>query len=144
MEAIRLVATPGGVSIAVAMALAIGRIIATSATVTAKAPGGVFAPTLAVTAGWGLAAFLILDRLGLQLGTTHQEIMVVSMTIGVAVGLHAPWLAAVVIAEMSGHIGLLPICALFSFIGHRMVHVLDQIEQTRNLELPEAMHDEDA
>jgi H+/Cl- antiporter ClcA len=144
MEAIRLVATPGGVSIAVAMALAIGRIVATSATVTAKAPGGVFAPTLAVTAGWGLAALLIIEKLGLQLGTTPQEVMVVSMTIGVGVGLHAPWLAAVVIAEMSGHIGLLPICALFSFIGHRMVHVLDHIEQTRNLELPEAMHDEDA
>ena len=144
MEAIRLVATPGGVTIAIALALAIAKMVAVSATVNAKAPGGVFAPTLAVTAGWGLAAYMILEKTGLHVAGSHQEVMVISMTIGVAVGLHAPWLGAVVIAEMSGHLGLLPVCAVSSYMGHLMVHGLDRYDRARNVVLPEEMHDEDA
>ncbi len=144
MEAIRLVATPGGVTVAIALALALAKTVAVTATVNAKAPGGVFAPTLAVTAGWGLAAYLVLEKLGLPLGAHHQEVMVVAMTIGVVVGLHAPWLATVVIAEMSGHLGLLPVCILVALIGHLMVHGLDRYDRARNVMLPEEMHDEDA
>ncbi|MEI8286252.1 MAG: chloride channel protein [Actinomycetes bacterium] len=144
MEAIRLIATPGGVTIAIALVLAFARAIAVAATVNAKAPGGVFAPTLAVSAGWGLAAYLILEKTGLPLGGTHQEVMVISMTIGVAVGLHAPWLGAVVIAEMSGHMGLLPVCMVGSYMSHLMVHGLDRFDRARNIAVPEEMHNEDA
>ncbi len=144
MEAIRLIATPGGVTIAIALILAIARAVAVAATVNAKAPGGVFAPTLAVSAGWGLAAYMILEKLGLPLGGTHQEVMVISMTIGVAVGLHAPWLAAVVIAEMSGHMGLLPVCMVAAYMSHLLVHGLDRFDRSHNVAVPEEMHDEDA
>jgi CIC family chloride channel protein len=144
MEAIRLVATPGEVTIAIALALALAKTIAVSATVNAKAPGGVFAPTLAVTAGWGLATYMLLERAGMHIPGSYQEVMVIAMTVGVAVGLHAPLLAAVVIAEMSGHLGLLPVCMAVALIAHLMVHGLDRYDRIRNVVLPEQMHDEDA
>jgi H+/Cl- antiporter ClcA len=66
------------------------------------------------------------------------------MTIGVAVGLNAPWLAAVVIAEMSGHMGLLPVCIAAAYMSHLMVHGLDRFDRSHNVVVPEEMHDEDA
>lgn len=144
MEAIRLVATPGGATIAIVLALAFAKTIAVSATVFAKAPGGVFAPTMAITAGWGLAAYMLLEKAGVPLAGTHQEVMVIAMTIGVAVGLHAPLLAVVVIAELSGHLGLVPVCAMAAMLGHLMVHGLDRYDKNRNVSLPDVMHDEDA
>lgn len=142
MEAIRMAGT--GVTIAFALSLGLAKIVATTATLSAKAPGGVFAPTLAVASGLALATYMGLEKAGLDLGGTHREVMVVAMSIGVSAGLHAPWLGAVVIAEMVGQINLIPICMVSSFVAHRCVHLLDRFEKSRRIPVPHVMHDEDA
>ena len=142
MEAIRM--TGAGVSIAFALSVGFAKIVATTATLSAKAPGGVFAPTLAVTAGLALATYMGLEKAGLDLAGTYHEVMVIAMSIGVSAGLHAPWLGAVVIAEMVGQINLIPLCMASSFIAHQCVHALERFEQARRISLPKAMHDEDA
>ena len=142
MEAIRLAGA--GVTIAFALSLGVAKIVATTATLSAKAPGGVFAPTLAVSSGLALATYMGLEKAGISLGGTHHEVMVIAMSIGVSAGLHAPWLGAVVIAEMVGQINLIPICMASSFVAHRCVHFIDRFEQSRKLPTPHVMHDEDA
>ncbi|NBU38476.1 MAG: chloride channel protein, partial [Actinobacteria bacterium] len=103
MEALRHIAVSG--SIAAATALGIGKLLAVSATLTAKAPGGVFTPTLAVCAGWVLATYVGLETLGVNLPGNHWDGILIGMAAGLSVGLHAPVLASVVVAEMSGQIG---------------------------------------
>lgn len=142
MEAIRL--TGSGVTIAFVLSLGIAKIIATTATLSAKAPGGVFAPTLAVTSGLALAFYMALEKAGLELAGTHHEVMVIAMSIGVSVGLQAPWLGAVVIAEMVGQINLIPLCMAASFVAHQCIRTLDQFDRSRKIAVPQTMHDEDA
>ena len=142
MEAIRMAGA--GATIAFALSLGVVKIIATTATLSARAPGGVFAPTLAVSSGLALAMYMGLEKAGLNLGGTHHEVMVIAMSIGVSAGLHAPWLGAVVIAEMVGQINFVPLCMVSSFVAHRCVHLLDRFEKSRKITTPHVMHDEDA
>ena len=142
MEALRHVAVGGSIGAALAMGLV--KMLATSATLGAKAPGGVFSPTLAVAAGWALATFVGLEKLGVTLPGHHWDGLIVAMAVGVAVGLHAPLLGAVVIAEMCGQVGFLPVTAAAAFIAHRMAHRLDHYEESRHIPVPHEMHEEDA
>ena len=142
MEAIRMAGA--GVTIAFALSLGVVKIVATTATLSAKAPGGVFAPTLAVASGLALATYMGLEKAGLSLGGTHHEVMVIAMSIGVSAGLHAPWLGTVVIAEMVGQINFIPLCMAASFIAYRCVVLLDRFEESRKITTPHVMHDEDA
>jgi CIC family chloride channel protein len=142
MEALRHVAVGG--SIAAAAALGIGKLLAVSATLTAKAPGGVFTPTLAVCAGWVLATYVGLEALGLNLPGNHWDGMLLGMAAGLTVGLHAPVLASVVVAEMSGQIGLVPFTAVAAFLAHRTMHAVDVFEAKRHIPVPHEQHDEDA
>ena len=142
MEALRHVAVGG--SIAAAVAMGVGKMIATSATLHAKAPGGVFSPTLAVAAGWVLAVYVALQSAGIDLPGTLWGGIIIGMSVGVAVGLHSPLMAAVVVAEMCGQIGLIPFTAAAAFIAHRMVHVVNRFDSSRNAHVPHEMHEEDA
>ena len=141
MEALRHVALGG--SVAVAAALAIGKLVAVSATLTAKAPGGVVAPTLAVTAGWVLMTYVGLEKLGVNLPGTHWGGMLVGMSVGAAVGLHSPLMAAVMVAEMCGQVGLIPFTAVAAFLAHLAVHRLEKFEESRHIHVPAAVHQED-
>jgi len=142
MEALRHIAVGG--SIAAASALGIGKLIAVSATLTAKAPGGVFTPTLAVCAGWVLATYVGLETLGVNLPGNHWDGILIGMAAGLSVGLHAPVLASVVVAEMSGQIGLVPFTAVAAFVAHRTVHAVDSAAEKRRIPVPHEQHDEDA
>ena len=142
MEALRHIAVGG--SIAAASALGIGKLIAVSATLTAKAPGGVFTPTLAVCAGWVLATYVGLETLGVNLPGNHWDGILIGMAAGLSVGLHAPVLASVVVAEMSGQIGLVPFTAVAAFVAHRTVHAVDAAAEKRRIPVPHEQHDEDA
>lgn len=141
MEALRHVAVGG--SIAAAAALAIGKLLAVSATINARASGGVVAPTLAVTAGWVLMTYVGLEKLGVNLPGTHWGGMIIGMSVGAAVGLHSPLMASVMVAEMCGQMGMVPFTAIAAFIAHRAVHRLDRFEKERNIPVPAAMHAED-
>lgn len=142
MEALRHVAVGGSIGAAVAMGLV--KMLATSATLGAKAPGGVFSPTLAVAAGWALATYVGLEALGITLPGHHWDGLIVAMSVGVAVGLHSPLLGAVVIAEMCGQIGFVPVTAVAAYVAHRMAHRLDHFEESRHIPVPHEMHEEDA
>ena len=66
------------------------------------------------------------------------------MSVGVAVGLHSPLLGAVVIAEMCGKVGFVPVTAVAAFVAHRMAHRLDHFEESRHIPVPHDVHEEDA
>ena len=142
MEAIRHVAVTG--SIAAACSLGIGKLLATSATLGAKAPGGVFAPTLAVSAGWILATYVALESFGVRLPGNHWDGIVIGMAAGLSVGLHAPVLAGIVVAEMAGQLSLVPFTAAAALIAHAIIVRIDRSEESRDIAVPEPMHTEDA
>ena len=142
MEAIRHVAVTG--SIAAACSLGIGKLLATSATLGAKAPGGVFAPTLAVSAGWILATYVGLEAMGVNLPGNHWDGIVIGMAAGLSVGLHAPVLAGIVVAEMSGQLSLMPFTMAAALIAHVIVRAVDRTEKEHDLPVPQPMHTEDA
>ena len=142
MEALRHVAVGG--SLAAAVSLGVGKLLAVSATLTAKAPGGVFTPTLAVCAGWVLATYVGLEVLGVNLPGNHWDGILVGMAAGLAVGLHAPVLASVVVAEMSGQLGLVPYTAVAALVAHRVVHLIERAEEARHVHVPAEQHEEDA
>ena len=142
IEALHSASTQAGLGVALSLALA--KLLATSAALHAGAPGGAFSPSLAVSAGWALGAFLILDGVGLTIPGGHWDGMLVAMAIGVAVGLRSPLVAIVVIPEMTGDFSLLPFCALA--VGAAVI--LDrQIDawRTRTVHhVPAELHDADA
>ena len=141
MEALRHVALGG--SVAAAAALGIGKLLAVSATLNARASGGVVAPTLAVTAGWVLMTYVGLEKLGVNLPGTHWGGMIIGMSVGAAVGLHSPLMASVMVAEMCGQMGMVPFTAAAAFLAHRAVHRLDRWDEARKLHVPAAIHAED-
>ena len=140
MEALRAAADRS--TLTVALTLAVAKVVATSAALRAGVPGGAFSPTLAVSAGWALSTFLVADAVGVPLPGTMWDGMLVAMAIGVAVGLQAPLTALVVIPEMTGDLGLLPVCVvavLAAWVLDRRVTVgLGRRRGAR------ALHDEDA
>ena len=56
----------------------------------------------------------------------------------------APVLASVVVAEMSGQVGLIPFTAVAALLAHRAMHAVDVFEEKRRLPVPREQHDEDA
>ena len=142
MEAIRHVAVGG--SIAVAVSLGIGKLLATSATLGTRSPGGVFAPTLAVSAGWILATYVGLESLGVDLPGAHWDGIVVGMAAGLAVGLNAPVLAGIVVAEMAGQVALVPFTLVAALVAHRIVTAVNRAEESHDITVPLDVHVEDA
>ncbi len=116
MEAIRH--TAAGATIAVILALAIGKLVATSATLGSGVPGGAFSPSMAVSAGWALLAFELLSRAGVSVPGDRWGGVLIAMAIGIAVGVEAPMVGAVIVAEMTGDVGLLPYTALFAGLAY--------------------------
>lgn len=120
MEAIRLGLT--GATIGLALALLVGKIVATTAALGSGAPGGVFAPSMAVAAGAALLCFETLDRLGVSLPGSHWDGMLAAMSVGIAVGTKTPLVGVVVVAELAGDARLLPVCAA-SVVGATLLEL---------------------
>jgi CIC family chloride channel protein len=142
MEALRAASTDTTVSVALALALA--KLAATAATLRVGVPGGVFSPSLAVSAGWALLAFIGLDAVGVDLPGARWDGMIAAMAVGVAVGLGSPLLAAVVIPEMVGSVSLFPVCALVSFLAWYSDRRLVGWRLTRWPRLESKLRDDDA
>ena len=120
MEAIRRGLT--GATIGLALALLVGKIVATTAALGSGAPGGVFAPSMAVAAGAALLCFETLDRLGVSLPGSHWDGMLAAMSVGIAVGTKTPLVGVVVVAELAGDARLLPVCAA-SVVGATLLEL---------------------
>jgi CIC family chloride channel protein len=102
--------------------LLVGKILATTATVSAGNPGGVFTPTLLIG---GATGFLYADLLGrvAQLGP-HGGYALVGMAAATAATTHAPLMAAVMAFELSGDyaiaLPLLLATALATIVSRRL------------------------
>ena len=142
MEAIRTAAV--SFTVWVGIALALTKMLAIVATIGSRAPGGVFAPTLSVSAGWALLTFIALHNLGVPLPGTYWDGMVVAMSVGVAVGLQSPLLGMVVVAEMTGQIQFVPVIAVIVFLAIQINKIVDKQVMSRTHRLPSIFQDQDA
>lgn len=109
LEALRTAGTD--LTLATAAMIVVGRLLATSAAIAAGVPGGVFSPSLAVAGGTAAIVLVAADRLGLDLGVRRWDVVVIVSVVGVAVSLRSPFVAALVIPEMTGRMSLIPVCA---------------------------------
>lgn len=141
MEALR--SAPGGATVGLALALAVGKLIGTTATLAAGAPGGSLTPSMSITAGIGLLVVLGLGELGLR--TAHPwDVMVACMAVGVTVGLRSPLVAAVLVPEMLGDYLLVPAIACVVAAAVALDRGLDALLRRVGAMLPVRVYDEDA
>lgn len=110
MEAIRQAATEP--TVALALALLAGKLVATTFAIGAGAPGGIVSPSLAVAAGAALTTYHAAAEIGLSLPGSWWDGMLVVMAVGLATSVRSPLVAVVMVAEMTGDLRLVPLNAL--------------------------------
>lgn len=108
MEAIRHVATDG--SSRLALELLLVKLVATAAVLEAGAPGGIFSPAMAITAGAGTLTMTAALHWWPALGGTHWDGALAAMAVGAMGATGAPLTAIVVIGELAGDYRLIPAC----------------------------------
>lgn len=110
MEAIRQAAT--GPTVTLALALLVGKLVATTFAIGAGAPGGIVSPSMAVAAGAALTTYHAAAELGITLGGSWWDGALVVMAVGLATSVRSPLVAIVMVAEMAGDLRLVPLSAL--------------------------------
>ena len=141
MEALR--ESSAEITVTVALSLALVKLVATTAALGAGAPGGVLTPTITVSAGWAALTLMAVDGLGWWNGEVWDG-MLVAMAIGIAVGLRSRLVGMVMVAEMTGQIGLLPVFAVVVPVAWLLDHGIDRALAARGWRLPDRVYDEDA
>jgi H+/Cl- antiporter ClcA len=135
MDGLRLAAEHPTVSIGVALAL--GKLVATTGALGAGVPGGAFSPTMATAGGTALLTVLALGGLGIDLPGAAWDAVFPAMVVAVAVGLQAPLTAVVAVPEMAGTYGYIPVAIVVAALAVALHRRLPGA--------PEAVvHDEDA
>ncbi|MEO6652570.1 MAG: chloride channel protein [Ilumatobacteraceae bacterium] len=141
MEALRQASVAAPVSLGVA--LGVGKLIGTTASLGAGAPGGVLTPTISVTSGFSLLVLLALSSMGY--GVEHPwDAMVATMAIGVAVGLRSPLVAVFLLPEMVGDYSLVPAIAVIVGLAVLVDRGLDRVVAALGERIPVGVYDEDA
>lgn len=106
----------------VALVLAL-KLLAVAATTGSGAPGGVFTPTLFVGAAFGTLLAAALAVLGFA-GAVEPVYAVLGMATLLAGTTHAPVMAALMVAEMTGQYGLLvvflPACVVATLVSQHL------------------------
>ncbi|MDH4074412.1 MAG: chloride channel protein [Acidimicrobiia bacterium] len=110
MEAIEQAAT--GATVALALTLMAGKLVATTFAIGAGAPGGIVSPSMAVAAGAALTTFHAVAELGVTLPGSWWDGALVAMAVGLAASVRSPLVAIVMVAEMTGDLRLVPLSAL--------------------------------
>ena len=142
MEALRQAAV--GPTVSIALALCVGKLVGTSASLGSGAPGGALTPTISIAAGTALLALLGAEGLGVHLdaGVTWG-VMVSSMAVGVAVGLRSPLLAVVLIPELVGDYSFLPVIVVVvvgaTIVDRGIDHLVSRVASP----VPDVIYDED-
>ena len=142
MEALRHASTEQ--TLAIALALALGKLVATSAALAAGVPGGVFSPTISNAAGWALLTYVALGALGAPLPADLWDGLLVAMVVGVAAGIRAPFTAAFVVPEMAGDYRILPVTVAVAAVVAALDHLLDQRLPGAEVAELDSVHDEDS
>lgn len=137
-----MVSTRADAAVGLALSLAVVKLLATSAAVGSGAPGGVITPSMTVAAGWALVAIAGAEALGIPTGS-HWDAAVAAMTVGIAVGMRSPILAAVLVPELTGDLSLIPIAALIAAGAWSLNRGIDRIVVRAGNRLPIDLHDED-
>lgn len=106
------------------IALILGlKLLAVGATTGSGAPGGVFTPTLFVGATFGALIAAALARFGVT-QVVEPGYAVLGMAMLLAATTHAPVMAALMVVEMTGQYGLLPVllpaCVLATVVSQRL------------------------
>lgn len=140
MEALR--SSHAEATVTVALALTLGKLVGTTATLASGAPGGVVTPTMAITAGVGLLVVLGLNEMGF--GLDHPwDLMVACMAVGVAVGMRSPMVAAVLVPEMLGdYVLILPMVVIVA-AALALDRLVDVALRRTALMVPTKVYDED-
>ena len=132
-------------TVAVGLALAVGKLIGTTAALGSGAPGGALTPTMSIAAGAALLAVLGVEELGVSIGAdVAWGVMVSAMAVGVAVGLRSPLLAVVLVPELVGDYTVLPVIAVVvvaTFVADRVV---DRVVRRLGRLVPDLVYDDDA
>lgn len=140
MEALR--AGPAAPTVTLGLALAVGKLIGTTATLASGAPGGAVTPSMSITAGVGLLVVLGVGELGWR--TDHPwDVMVACMAVGVTVGLRSPLVAAVLVPEMLGDYLLVPAIGVVVIVALLLDRGLDIVLRQVGAMLPAKVYDED-
>lgn len=143
MEALRQTAVAP--TVAIAVALSVGKLIGTTASLGSGAPGGAISPSLSVAAGTALLASYGLDALGLHpSGGVVWGALVASMGVGVAVGLRSPVLAVVLVPELVGDYTFLPIVAVVVIVARYIDLGVDRVVSRLATPVPDVIYDADA
>lgn len=132
-----------GATLTLAIALSVGKLIGTTASLGAGAPGGVLTPTISISSGTALLTLLAVDSLGLAV--THPwDAMVAAMAIGVAVGLRSPLVAVFLLPEMLGDYTLVAPIAVVVALAVVLDRGLDRLVLRFGEHVPTGVYDEDA
>ncbi|HUF98738.1 MAG TPA: chloride channel protein [Ilumatobacter sp.] len=142
LEALQLAADEPMLSVAISMAVI--RLIATTTSLGAGAPGGVILPTMSIAAGWALLTFELVEAAGVDLPGSRWDGMVVAMVIGVAVGIRSPLVAVFLVPEMLGDLSLVPIAAVTVLAAMTLDRGVGRALNTFARRVPSVVYDEDA
>lgn len=140
MEALR--STTGTATIGLAVALALGKLVGTTAALASGAPGGALTPTLSIAAGFSLLASFGLRALGVA-PVSPWVITVAAMAIALTVGLRAPLMAIVMVPELVGDYSLIPVIAAVVAVAWLLDRQIDRVLLHEGQRLPDGIHDED-
>lgn len=140
MEALRTSASTATVGLAIA--LAVGKLVGTTAALASGAPGGALTPTLSVAAGFALLATFGLTAIGMK-PSNPWEITIAAMAVGLAVGLRSPLMAIVMVPELVGDYSLIPVIAAVVAVAWLIDRQIDRVLVREGQWLPDGIHDED-
>lgn len=140
MEALR--STAGTATIGLAVALAFGKLVGTTAALASGVPGGVLTPTLSVAAGFALLASFGLSAVGIA-PVSPWTITIAAMAVGLTVGLRSPLMAIVMVPELVGDYSLIPVIAAVVAAAWLIDRQIDRFLVHVGQRLPDGIHDED-
>lgn len=123
-------------TVGLALALCVGKLIATTASIASGAPGGVFSPSMAVAAGAALLSYEAFTKAGVTLPGSHWDGMLAAMSVGIAVGTRTPLVGVVVVAELAGDVRLIPVCAASVAVAKLIEVSADRLRLVRRIEPP--------
>ena len=142
MEALRRASV--GATLTVAIALSIGKLIGTTASLGSGAPGGALTPSMSIASGTALLSLFGVEHLGVDVGAgVAWGVMVTAMAVGVAVGLRSPLLAIVLVPELVGDYTILPMIAVVVGAAVLVNLGLDHAVERVTPLVPDVVYDDD-
>jgi H+/Cl- antiporter ClcA len=120
----------------------LGKLVGTTSAFAAGAPGGALTPTMVAAAGSALLVVAGLDRLGVT-SVDPSAVVVMAAAVAIAIGLHAPLTAVVVVPEMMGQLALVPATTAVVLAAVVLERMFDRLVFRLQPPAPSVIQDED-